>query len=204
MVDDRPVPMADDPVSEHERQSTVRKIQRAMVEGHVDFDELDDRFTRVFEAETRSELAAVVADLPSPPAPAAAFAGHPAPATSISLFGDVKVGGWLAVRNDLTAFALFGDIVIDLSTASLPDDVTITAYSVFGDTTVIVPDGVGATIEGVTLFGDRKSALSPARLGAPTVRVVSYKLFGDVKLYSLSLVPEGPFRRLWRTLRGGG
>jgi len=196
-----PVPRPGDPVEEHERQTTIQQIQRAMAEGHVEFEELDDRFEQVYRAETRAELVAVVADLPQRPTPAPVSPGHPLPATSFSLFGDVKVGGWVAVDTDLSYSTIFGDIVIDLSSASLPDEVVISSYSVFGDTVVIVPDGVRASLESVLLFGDRRSDLVPARSGAPTVRVKAVKVFGDNKLYSLSRVPEGRFRKLWRSLR---
>jgi hypothetical protein len=72
----------------------------------------------------------------------------------------------------------------------------------FGDVTVILPDGVQATLESTTIFGSRKEVLSPPVNGMPYVRVVAATLFGDVKLYSLSQVPEGRMRKLWKALRG--
>lgn len=198
---DTPIPRPTDQPEDHERQTTIRQIQQAMADGHIDFEEIDDRFALVFEAQTRAELAATVADLPAPPAPGPPPVAHPLPRSSFSLFGDVEVGGWVGVDGDLTYGAIFGDIIVDLSSAALPDEVTITTFSLFGDTVVIVPDGVRASMESFLLFGDRRSALSPARPGAPTVVAKCFKLFGDAKLYSLSLVPEGRFRQFWRQLR---
>ena len=65
-----PMPRPSDPVGEHERQATIQQIQGAMADGDVEFEELDDRFAQVYRAETRAELAAVVADLPQRPRPA--------------------------------------------------------------------------------------------------------------------------------------
>ncbi len=196
-----PIPRPGDPVEDHERQTTVRQIQQAMADGHLDFEELDDRFEQVYQAETRADLVAVVADLLQRPTPAPRSGGYPLPSSSVGVFGDLKVGGWVAVDTDLTYSVVFGDIVVDLSSADLPDEIVITARSVFGDTVVIVPDGVRASVESALVIGDRKVDLAPARPDAPTVRVKSYKVFGDVKLYSLSRVPEGRFRKLWRSLR---
>ncbi len=202
-MNDAPLPMpdADDTASAQDRQLTVELVQRAMVDDAITFDELDDRFAAIYRAETRADLAAVVADLPQPPAPRPAVRGHLLPSSSFSLFGDLKVGGWVAVDSDLNYGALFGDIVIDLSSAELPDDVQITATSLFGDTTVILADGVRASVESLVLFGSRRTDLAPARDGSPTVRITARKAFGDVKVYSLSRIPDGPFRKLWKALR---
>lgn len=198
-----PMPHADDQATESERELTVELVQRAMAKDAITFDELDDRFTAIYRATTRAELAEVVADLPQPPAPRPAVRGHLLPSTSFTLLGDLKVGGWVAVDSDLNYGTLFGDIVIDLSSAELPADVRITATSLFGDTTVILADGVRASVESFVLLGDRRTDLTPAREGSPTVRIVARKAFGDVKVYSLSRVPEGPFRKLWKALRSG-
>lgn len=202
-MSDTPAPRPGDLPQDHERQTMVRRVQQAMADGHLDFEEIDDRFESIYRAQTRAELAAVIADLPAPPAPIPPTGGHPLPRSNFALFGDLKVGGWVEVDGDLSYTTVFGDQVIDLSSARLPDEVTITTYSVFGDTVVIVPDGVRASAETILLFGDRRTALTPPRTDAPMVRVKSTKLFGDVKLYSLSQVPEGRFRQLWHKLRNG-
>ncbi len=204
-MNDAPLPMpdADGSASDAERQLTVELVQRAMANDAITFDELDERFTAIYQAESRADLAKVVADLPQPPAPRPPARGHLLPSSSFSIFGDLKLGGWVSVENDLQYSAIFGDIVIDLSSAELPNEVRITTTSLFGDTTVILPDGVRASVESMVLLGDRKTDLAPAWNGSPTVRIEARKVFGDVKVYSLSRVPEGPFRKLWKALRSG-
>ncbi|MEL7157307.1 MAG: LiaF domain-containing protein, partial [Actinomycetota bacterium] len=152
------------------------------------------------------ELEAAAAGLPElrqPPPPV--VARHLAPPSSLSLLGDVKLGGWLAVDDDLTATAVFGDAVVDLSSAALPaEGVRIDVRSVVGDVKVIVPDGARVQLQSTAVIGDRKSRLVDPIDGAPTVRIRAFTVLGDAAVYSLSEVPEGALRRLWTALRGGG
>ena len=199
-MDQSPVP-SDAGISDADRQATVLQVQHAMVQDQIRFEELDDRFAAIYKAQTRGELEAVVQDLPVPPAPVGPPPAHPISASNLALFGDIKIGGWVSADQDLSCATLFGDVVIDLSTAVLTRDIRVTSRSLFGDVTVIVPDGARASLQSLQLFGDRKEDLAPPLPGAPTVTVVAQQAFGDCKLFSLSRVPEGKFRRLWRALR---
>jgi hypothetical protein len=197
-----PPPDPAQPVTERDREIAVEQIQRAVAADQIRFEELDDRFGALYAARNRGELDTVTADLPAPPPPKAPLPTHPIAPASYSVFGNVKAGGWISVQGDLSYGSGFGDVTLDLSSARLHRDLTVRARSIFGDVTVILPDGVRANLQSVTVFGDRKERLSPPVAGAPYVRVVAASLFGDAELYSLSLVPEGPFRRFWRKLRG--
>lgn len=198
----QPPPNPEAPIAEVDRQIAVEQIQRAMASDLVRFEELDERFEKIYAAQNRAELDLALQGLPLPPPPKAPTPRHPVAPVSYSIFGDVKVGGWVSVGEEITYGSGFGDVLIDLSSAQLRGDCTVRVYSIFGDVTVILPDGVRANLQSTTIFGSRKEMLHQAVVGAPYVRVVAATLFGDAKLYSLSLVPEGPFRRLWRALRG--
>lgn len=197
-----PQPPSDEP-SEEDRQATVAVIQQALADGQIAFDELDERFRRVFEAHDQAQLRAAVADLPElRRTPPRADARHLVAASSFRLLGDTKIGGWLTVDDDLSTVNIIGDTVVDLSSADLPPTgVTITASSVIGDVKVILPDGVRVQVEVLALIGDRKERLAAPRPGAPTVRVRIRTVLGDAAVYSLSEVPIGPLRRLWSALR---
>jgi hypothetical protein len=197
-----PPPDPEDPIGEQVRQIAVEQIQRAMATDVIRFEELDERFEKIYAARTRAELDAALHGLPLPPPPKAPTPRHRVAPVSYSIFGDMNVGGWVTVGSEITYGSGFGDVLVDLSSALLTGDCTVRVYSVFGDVTVILPDGVRANLQSTTIFGDRKELLHPPVPGAPYVRVVAATLFGNAKLYSLSLVPEGPFRRLWRALRG--
>lgn len=197
----QPYPNPEDAITDAERQVIVRQIQTAMSRDEIRFEEIDDRFADVYKATNRAELDAVIADLPTPPAPIPPPPGHPLPRQSATFLGDLKVGGWIDVQSDLNYGTVLGDVVIDLSSATLPDGLTITVWTGAGDTTIILPDGVRAGLEGFMAFGSRKVELVDPVHGAPLVTVKVFKLIGDTKLYSLSRVPEGRFRKLWRKLR---
>lgn len=196
-------PLPSDPVGDDDRAPALQRIRQAVGENVLPFEELDDRFAAIYAATTRAELDAVVADLPAPaaPLPAPAVVPHPAPRSSFVLIGDLSVGGGVAVDSEIRATNLIGDTTIDLSDAVLGPEVDVRVSSIIGDITVIVPDGVRASLETTTIIGERTTILSDARPGAPTIRVTGFCAIGEVKLYSLSRVPEGLFRRIWKRLK---
>lgn len=189
--------------SEDERQQVIDRIQQALAEDQIEFNELDQRFAAVYAATTRAELLQVVSDLPAPRLPPPPVtARHPAPSSQFSLIGDVEVGGWVTMDETLTMTSLIGDATIDLSSASFgPDGLVVTARSLVGDVKVIVPDGARVQIDAFMLVGDKRQNLSPPIDGGPLIRINVLNLIGDVKVYSLSLVPEGRLRQLWSKFR---
>ncbi len=197
-------PRPNDPVTDDDRAPVLRRIQHAIGTDALEFDELDNRFDDVYAATTRAELEAVVADLPAlaAPLPTRPEVGHPAPQNQFSFAGDIQIGGWLDVDGDISLTNLLGDSTIDLSSAKLPAEVVVTMNSILGDRRIIVPDGARAVLEGQTMLGDSRVDLAEPRPGMPTIRVRGFGLVGDVRLYSLSRVPEGIFRRIWKRLSG--
>lgn len=189
--------------TEAERQQVVDRIQQALAEDLIPFDDLDDRFAAVYAATTRAELERATADLPVPQyQPPAPTARHPAPSTQFSLIGDLEVGGWMAMGSELTTTSVIGDTMVDLSSASIgPEGVTVNLRSLIGDSKVIVPDGARVQVDAVTVIGDRRQQLSPPQEGGPLIRIRGFHAIGDVQVYSLSLVPDGALRRLWAKLR---
>lgn len=192
-----------EPIGDADREVMRRVVQDALAREQIGFDELDDRFGAIYSASNRAELDAVIADLPAPPPPVPIPRGHPISGAAVSLFGDVEQGGDIEIGSELTCLTLFGDVRLDLSTARIEDGTRVMVYSLFGEVQVIVPDGIRVDQRAVTLFGDQKSALSPPFRDAPTIIVSTWLLFGDTEVYSLSRVPEGRLRRLWKALRRG-
>lgn len=197
------LPIPSQPISDTDREIAVRLVKQALVRGEVEFEELDHRFGAIYSASTRGELDAVTEDLPLPPPPLTPPRAHPVAGTGFSLFSDLKRGGYLEVDGNLSYFAVFGNVTLDLSESMLRDGASILMISIFGGTTVILPDGVRVNRTAVAIFGDQKEDLSPPVPRAPTVRVAGFSLFGDTKIYSLSRVPEGRLQRWWRQLRAG-
>lgn len=193
------------PPTDADRQAMVDRIQQALAADLVAFEEVDERFAAIYRAETLTELERVAADLPRPPQPPPPVTGrHLAPSQRFTLIGDTKIGGWLTFEGQTTVTAGIGDTTVDLSSALIgPDGVVISVRRLIGAVKVIVPDGARVQVEDITLIGDRREILTPPSVGGPTVRIRVFGLIGDVRVYSLSQVPEGPLRRLWAALRGG-
>ena len=195
------LPEPHQPATDQDRENLVKQVQRAMAEGYVEFEELNERFAAIYAAETKGELESIRAELPGPPAPTPA-PGHPVASMSCSVFGNVQVGGWISVDGDVAYGTIFGNVHVDLSSAHLPN-CKVRAGTVFGNVTVILPDGVTASLSSLTIFGGKTEVLSPPIAGMSRIHVSAGSVFGNVELYSLAQVPKGWLRKLWKTLRGG-
>lgn len=189
-----------EPVSDDDRDRAVRQIQQALAADLIEFEELDARFTTVYSAATVTDLVAATADLPqlarTTPPPR-----HPMPTSAFSVFGDIERGGDLEIDQKVYFFSGFGDLVVDLSSAVIADGATITLQAIFGDVTVILADGVRVRRSTLTIFGDQHDDLAPPAEQAPTIKIAAHTLFGDTSIYSLSRVPRGALRKLWRSWR---
>ena len=197
-----PAPYPERPVDDHDRHVAIERIQRAIAADDVAFEELDELFERVYAATTLADIAAVTINLPIHDAPKVPAPSHPIARTRYTMFGDIKVGGWISAEGDLNYGTGLGSIYVDLSSADLHRDITVRVRAILGDVTVILPDGVRTNLESFTGLGDTKIAVSDPVPGAPYVRVVAATLLGDARLYTLSQVPEGRLQKLWRALRG--
>ncbi len=189
--------------TDFERQAAVDRVQQALAEDIIQFEEVDERFAAIYGAMTRDELEAALGGLPvpvQPPPPAPAR--HLAPRSSFTLIGDVKIGGWVAFDQVVDATALIGDVTIDLSSAVIPaGGISVSGRVFAGDVRVIVPDGARVQVEATALIGGRKERLTPPAPNGPLVRVKMMSVIGECAVYSLSEVPVGPLRRLWAALR---
>ena len=55
-------------ISDHDRQEFVDELTRHCAEGRLNFDELDERVAKAWEARTQAQLRPLAADLPTLPA----------------------------------------------------------------------------------------------------------------------------------------
>lgn len=189
-------------ISDLERDAAIGRVTQAMVDGYLDFDEIDERFATISRARTEDELQRVVADLPELEV-VAPIARQPMPTNSFSALGDLKQGGWIDVEPYNRVFSVIGDITIDLSTASFPPGgVVIEVWQVIGDVKVIVPDGARVQREMFTVIGDQREKLVPPNPVGPEITIKVRTVVGDAKVFSLSQVPLG-LRAAWRKLRSG-
>ncbi len=184
-----------------DRTRVVRQLEQAMVQGRTTIDEMEQRMGLAYRARTWDDLDRLTRDLPTetlvePPVTTAAGEWH------VGLLGDVRRGGWIATGRRIKAVTLLGDVVLDLSSASIPSEgVEVIGANLLGDVRVIVPDGAAVEVRGFNLMGDRTQHVVAPRAEGPVIVVRAFTLLGDLKLYSQSLVPDGPLRRWWLALR---
>ena len=105
----------------------------------------------------------------------------------VSVFGDITRSGAWPTREHLSPIAVFGDIDLDFTQASMPaGKVAISAVAPFGDIEVLVPNGVQVDVGGFTLFGSKKIAVGDANTNesSAVIRVRGFTLFGSLKVRS--------------------
>ena len=193
-VPDRPAVRA----SDADREATVTRLQRAVAEGRIDLSEFGERVECAYAAATLADLAALVADLPADAAPPVEVVGTRTPEQVSNVFGDIRLAGVSDAPRHLST--VFGDVRLDLrGLRTGADRVELHLQTWFGDVDVVVAEGVDAELHGRTVFGDRKTELTPVpRLaGTPRVVVHARSVFGDLRLRSLA---PGESASRWRAL----
>lgn len=177
-------------IADSDRDRVVAVLRLHCTEGRLTLDEFSDRVGAVYEARTTHDLDDVVRDLPVPwSAGPAAEHGPARPRKAVkwmvAVFGDSTRRGRFTLDDESAAVAAFGDCTLDLSEALIEGpNPLVTAVAVFGDVTVIVPDGIEVDLEGVAIFGDKRCTTgdTPPVPGSPVVLVRAFALFGDVRV----------------------
>lgn len=109
-------PWGEQRASHADRETVVRRLQQAAVEGRIDFHELDERLERALDAKTHGELAVLTADLQGAGRGGAAGAvrelveDHPLVLKG-GLHGVVRKGPW-TVPSRVTAHGGLAGVVV--------------------------------------------------------------------------------------------
>ncbi len=213
-------------VADADRARFADVIGDAYAEGRLTHDEYEARLTATMSARTAADLVPVLEGLP-PATVAAALApltGAAAPAVPVpdqasvvarswyppagyeastssvvAVFGGATRKGEWVVPPQLTAFAMFGGVELDLTHVTFAQaESEIVAVAVMGGVEITVPDGLTVLVDGVGIFGgfDQK-AQGPGQPGAPVLRIRGAAFFGGVDV-------KRPSRRRRRGLPGSG
>jgi len=174
-------------VSDREREHIIELLGTATAEGRLTLDEYEERVTLAHESRTRGELARLTHDLPvttSGPAvvqPTSLNAAEPTERLT-AIFGEESRKGRWRVPGRLRTLSVFGSCHVELLEAEIQQPVTvIEATAVFGELTVVVPEGTEVRLTGNAIFGAKTSKMQePVRPGAPVVEVHTRVVFGEV------------------------
>ncbi|MEU8889806.1 DUF1707 domain-containing protein [Streptomyces sp. NPDC048442] len=184
--------------SDADRDRVADILREAMAEGRLDAEEHGERIDAVYRAKTQAELEPLVSDLPAPggssgrapaPAPSAAYdpyaAGQGAQVEDslVAVFSSSTRKGRWRIAPRTKAFALFGNIEIDLTEALFAQRLTtINATSVFGNVEIRVPENITLRGNGNGIFGNFEvRTLEAADPEAPVVVVNGLSVFGNIE-----------------------
>lgn len=182
-------------VADRDRDRVVAVLRMHCTEGRMSLEEFSERVGLAFDARTRAELEDAVRDLSMPWEEPAVLPsteeGGMRRRTSVrwlvAVFGTSAQRGRYRLGDECAALAVFGDCVLDLTEALIEDTgPVINALAVFGNVTIIVPEGIDVDVEGLAIFGDKRCELTggPPLPGSPVIQVRAFALFGDVRVRS--------------------
>ena len=195
--------------SDADRERVAGLLHEAYVEGRLSAVEHEERVSEVYQATTYAELVPLLHDLPVPPGSLSvpgvgqtvALTGAQLPAvpasvggvvvdpsraaqgqgTAIAILSGVERKGRWVVPPQLTAVALMGGAVLDLTSAVLTAQETVmTVFCLMGGIEITVPDGIDVRIEAVAILGGHSGPESAPPAGAPVLRIRGLVVMGGV------------------------
>jgi len=188
--------------SDADREQVVLALREHTAAGRLTLEEFADRMGRAYEAKTVAELEELGRDLPAQTRPErkpARFTG--------AVFSSTERTGRLRLPRHSQALVVFGNVDLDLRRAELSGSVaSFTAFLLFGNVDVYVPEGVEVDLGGLTVFGHRREWGSdvPSHVAAPLLRVRIYALFGTADVWRVPASWVGhSFRAVIRGMRRG-
>jgi hypothetical protein len=184
---DSRVEQPDAPVTEADRTDLIAGLRTAVGDDRLTLEEFADRAGLVFAATTRLEasqaLEGTTAPLPArwSPTPVVATTSVPrvggrAQRTSqvISILGSaVRKGRWRA-DNNVRVVSVLGSSTLDFRQATYDptcDVIEVRVFTVLGSLTVIVPEGVDASLDGIAILGSKVVKLTDAPVVPNTPRI---------------------------------
>ncbi|MEU2429612.1 DUF1707 domain-containing protein [Streptomyces sp. NPDC007861] len=181
--------------SDADRDRIADILRDALAEGRIDAEEHSERIDAVYRAKTVGELEPIVRDLPVAGQPHPEPAPHAAPyaygpevpdgpvESLVAVFSSSTRKGRWRVGPRTNAFALFGNVEIDLTEAMFGQRLTVVnATSIFGNVEVRVPENISLRGSGTGVFGNFEVVtLEAADPEAPVVVVNGYSVFGNVE-----------------------
>jgi DUF1707 SHOCT-like domain len=187
-------------VSDHDRERAVLELREHLVQGRLTLEEFSERVELAYRARSSGDLEAASSALPA--APTGPTRRRPVHAT-VGLFAHVVRRGRLRLARLSAVLAAFADVDLDLREAEITSDRTsITAFLLFGNVDVYVPEGVAVDATGVTVFGHRREwGRETAPPDSPVLRVRVFALFGTADVWRVPADLRGGYGEMIRALR---
>ncbi len=175
--------------SDAEREQTAETLRRAMGEGRLSVEELEERLRAAYSAPTVRELELLVSDVTVPAAASAGAGGlsvRKGPGGDrwvVSIMsGHERKGRW-RIAERCTVLNVMGGSEIDLNDVELSEPVTqLNVYTVMGGGEIRVPDGVDVEVSNVAIMGGNDVKLGDQAMpaGGPVIRIRLVSIMGGV------------------------
>ena len=179
--------------SDADRERTAETLRRAMGEGRLSVEELEDRLRVAYSAPTVRELELLVSDVTVPAATAASGVA-PAAASGVTvregpggdrwvvsiMSGHDRRGRW-RIAGRCTVLNIMGGSDIDLNAVELSESMTqLNVYSVMGGGEVRVPHGVQVEVSNLAIMGGNDVQLGDEVVppGGPVIRIRLVSIMG--------------------------
>ena len=176
------------------------ELREHLVQGRLTLEEFSERVELAYRARSTGALEEANSALPA--ARTGATRRRPVRAT-IGLFAHVVRRGRLRLARFSVVFAGFADVDLDLREAEITSDRTsITAFLLFGNVDVYVPEGVAVDATGLTVFGHRREwGSDTAPPDSPVLRVRVLALFGTADVWRVPAELRGGYSEIIRAVR---
>ncbi|MFF5297674.1 DUF1707 SHOCT-like domain-containing protein [Paractinoplanes globisporus] len=172
------------PPSDHERERAAEILQQACGEGRLTLEQFSARVGAVWAAETTQEIERATADL----APTPIVGSAQTVDSVLTIFSESKRRGRWRLRSPRVWLrTFFGSTELDLrEVITSQSTIEIAGLCLFGQVTVIVPEGVEVDLTGPVVFSNHHLQLAPVPRvpGTPEVRVDIATWFGQVQVIS--------------------
>lgn len=175
--------------SDAEREQTAETLRRAMGEGRLTVEELEDRLRAAYAAPTVRELELLVSDVTVPataPARSGGLSVREGPGGDrwvVSIMsGHERKGRW-RIAERCTVLNVMGGSEIDLNDVELSELITqLNVYTVMGGGEIRVPDGVDVEVSNVAIMGGNDVKLGDEAMPAdgPLIRIRLVSIMGGV------------------------
>lgn len=142
-----PMPMR---ISDADRNGTLRRLHNAVALGLIDIEEFEERSALVSQARLRSDLDALVTDLPGPGAIVTSATDR---VELRGVFGSLNRHGEWIVPTRLALHRRMGSIDLDLTRARFAGPIVVIELDLrFGGLDLRLPDGASASIDDVEVI----------------------------------------------------
>jgi len=146
------------------QQEAIRELHGRYERGEVSFEDFDKALDQVIQAQSPEECWAILQNLPHSPALALSALETPVarPAVPVppshwigSLIGEVKrVRHPWKLAQQTTALMAIGEIELDLSMATLPQQGTLQVNMLIGEVKIYVPRSVNVSVQTTAVIGE--------------------------------------------------